>query len=147
MSEKTKFSEADLEQIVNLREVQTIIPASALLMAGGRGDRLRPLTDTLPKPMLKVGDKPIIEINIDRLIKFGFKKFYISVRYLSEKIMEYLGDGSAKHISITYLQEDEPLGTLGACSKIHNLEEEHLLVMNADVLTNIDFEELYNNYK
>ena len=136
-----------IEQVINLKEVQTIIPAAALLMAGGRGERLRPLTDTLPKPMLTVGDKPILEINIDRLIHYGFKNFYISVRYLSEKIIDYFGDGSNKNISITYLQEDEPLGTLGASSKIKNLEEEHLLVMNADLLTNIDFEDMYNNYK
>lgn len=137
----------EIEGFINLKEVQTVIPAAALLMAGGRGERLRPLTDTVPKPMLKVGDKPIIEINIDRLIKFGFKRFYISVRYLSEKIIEHLGDGSAKKISITYLLEDEPLGTMGACSLIGKLDEEHLLVMNADILTNIDFEDLYNNYK
>ena len=108
--------QGEIEQVINLKEVQTIIPAAALLMAGGRGERLRPLTDALPKPMLTVGDKPILEINIDRLIHYGFKNFYISVRYLSEKIIEYFG-------------------------------EDHLLVMNADLLTNIDFEDMYNNYK
>ena len=97
--------------------------------------------------MLKVGEKPIIEINIDRLIRFGFKKFYISVRYLSERIIEHLGDGSSKNISITYLHETEPLGTIGACSRIKDLAEEHLLVMNSDILTNVDFEDLYYSYK
>ncbi len=137
----------EIENFINLRHIRTVIPASALIMAGGRGERLRPLTDTLPKPMLKIGDKPIIEINIDRLIRFGIKNFYIGVKYLSEKIIDYLGDGSSKNVSIEYLHETEPLGTLGACSLINNLEHEHLIVMNADILTNIDFEDFFNYYQ
>jgi dTDP-glucose pyrophosphorylase len=136
----------EIDNIINLRQTRTVIPASAMIMAGGKGERLRPLTDSLPKPMLKVGNKPIIEINIDRLISFGIKKFYISLKYLGEKIVEYLGDGSAKDISIEYIYEDEPLGTLGACSMIKNLEHEHLIVMNSDLLSNIDFEDFFNYY-
>jgi len=136
----------EIVDIIDLKNTYTVIPAAALIMAGGRGERLKPLTDTLPKPMLKVGDRPIIEINIDRLIKFGIKKFYISVRYLSEKIIEYFGDGSSKNVSIEYIHEDEPLGTIGACCKIENLDSDHLLVMNSDILTNIDFEDFYNFY-
>ena len=138
--------ENEIEQIIDLKRIRTVLPAAALIMAGGRGERLRPLTDTLPKPMLKVGDKPIIERNIDRLVQFGIKKFYISVKYLGEIIVDYLGDGSSKNISIEYLHEDEPLGTIGACSLITNLEYEHLLVMNSDILTNIDFEDFFNCY-
>ena len=137
----------EIERVINLKNLRTVIPAAALIMAGGRGERLRPLTDSLPKPMLKVGDRPIIEINVDRLIHFGIKKFYISLNYLGEKIMEYFGDGSSKNISIEYLHEKTALGTLGACSLIRNLEYDQLLVMNSDILTNIDFEDFFNFYK
>lgn len=135
-----------IEQVVNLKNLRTVIPAAALIMAGGRGERLRPLTDTLPKPLLKIGDKPIIEINIDRLIQFGIKRFYISIKYLGEKIINHFGDGSYKGVSITYLKEETPLGTLGASSMITEFEYEHLLVMNSDILTNIDFEDFFNYY-
>lgn len=137
----------EVEHVINLKTVRTVIPAAALIMAGGKGERLRPLTDSLPKPMLKVGDKPIIETNIDRLRQFGIKKFYISIKYLGEKIEEHLGDGSRKGISITYLREQEPLGTLGACSMIEDLAHEQLLVMNSDILSNIDFEDFFNYYQ
>jgi dTDP-glucose pyrophosphorylase len=137
----------EIEEIIDLKKIRTVIPAAALIMAGGRGERLRPLTDTLPKPMLIVGDRPIIEINLDRLISFGIKHFYISVRYLSEKIIDHLGDGSSKNIVINYLHEQEPLGTIGACSLIEDLNYDQLLVMNSDVLTNINFEDFYNYYK
>ena len=140
-------SNSEIEEIIDLKTIRTVIPAAALIMAGGRGERLRPLTDTLPKPMLIVGNKPIIEINIDRLISFGIKHFYISVRYLSEKIIDYLGDGSSKNVIIKYLREEEPLGTLGACSLIDDLEYNQLLVMNSDILTNINFEDFYSYFK
>ena len=133
--------------VIDLKHKRTVIPAAALIMAGGKGERLKPLTDILPKPMLLVGGKPIIETNIDRLIKFGIKKIYISVGYLAEKIIEYFGDGSKKGVEIEYIREEEPLGTLGACCMIEDLEYDQLIVMNSDVLTNIDFEDLYNHYK
>jgi len=137
----------EIEEIIDLKQLRTIIPAAALIMAGGRGERLRPLTDTVPKPMLKVGEKPIIEINIDRLIQVGIKKFYISIKYLGEKISDHFGDGSSKNISIEYLKEDDALGTLGASTLIRDLEYDHLLVMNSDLLTNIDFEDFFNFYQ
>ena len=112
-------------------------------MAGGRGKRLSPLTDTVPKPMLRLGDKPIIEHNIDRLISFGIKKIYISVKYLGEQIVNYLGDGSQKGIRIEYVWEDEPLGTAGALALMNNLSTEHILLMNSDLFTNVNFESLY----
>jgi NDP-sugar pyrophosphorylase family protein len=116
-------------------------------MAGGIGERLKPLTDTLPKPMLIIGEKPIIEHNIDRLIGFGVKNFYISVRYLKEIIMSYLGDGSSKGVKIHYIEELNPLGTIGAITKLDQISHDDILVMNSDILTNIDFEDFYNSYK
>jgi dTDP-glucose pyrophosphorylase len=136
-----------LLQIHDLSKTKTILPIAALIVAGGRGERLRPFTDHIPKPMLKVGDKPILEHNIDRLIGYGVSEFYISVKYLKDQIMEYFGDGSAKDVHIYYVEEEEPLGTLGALSLIDKIGQEDILVMNSDLLTNIDFEDFYNFYK
>ncbi|WP_295234461.1 nucleotidyltransferase family protein [Sediminibacterium sp.] len=136
-----------LIEILDLEKLKTILPISVLLMAGGKGERLKPLTDATPKPMLKVGDKPIIEHNLDRLISFGVKEFFISVKYLKHAIIDYLGDGSSKGVIIKYVEEDEPLGTLGALSLIDVIENEDLLVMNSDILTNIDFEDFFSYYK
>jgi len=133
-------------KILDLKIINTVIPATAVIMAGGRGERLRPFTDTVPKPMLIVGDKPIIDHNIDRLIKFGITDIIISVRHLSEVIMDHLGDGSSKGINITYLHEDDPLGTIGALGSIECINTDHILLMNSDILTNIDFEDFFNHY-
>ena len=136
-----------LLEIIDLKKRKAALPITALIMAGGRGERLKPLTDTLPKPMLLIGDKPIIEHNIDRLISFGVKNFYISVRYLKESIISYLGDGSSKGVKISYIEETKPLGTIGSITKLDNINHEDILVMNSDILTNIDFEDFYNSYK
>ncbi len=132
-----------LVDIIDLEKVKAKLPLECMIMAGGRGKRLSPLTDSTPKPMLPLGDKPIIEHNIDRLIEFGIKKIYISVKYLGEKIEEYFGDGSSKGISIEYIWEDKPLGTAGALALVEQFNTEHILVMNSDLFTNINFEELY----
>ena len=136
-------SEGILVDLIDLESTQAKLPLEAVIMAGGRGKRLSPLTDTIPKPMLQLGSKPIIEHNIDRLISFGIKKIYISVKYLGEQIVNYLGDGSQKGISIEYVWEDEPLGTAGALALIDNLSTEHILLMNSDLFTNVNFESLY----
>lgn len=136
-------SEEKMVDLIDLEYTKAQLPLEAVIMAGGRGKRLSPLTDTVPKPMLQLGDKPIIEHNIDRLISFGIKKIYISVKYLGEQIVNYLGDGSQKGISIEYVWEDEPLGTAGALALINNLSSEHILLMNSDLFTNVNFESLY----
>ena len=136
-----------LLEIIDLKKRKAALPITVLIMAGGRGERLKPLTDTMPKPMLLIGDKPIIEHNIDRLISFGVKNFYISVRYLKESIISYLGDGSSKGVKISYIEETKPLGTIGSITKLDNINHEDILVMNSDILTNIDFEDFYNSYK
>lgn len=113
-----------------------------VLMAGGRGERLRPLTADRPKPMLAVGGKPILEIILEQCIQAGFASFYISVNYLKDKIISHFGDGSAWGVSIGYIEEDAPLGTGGALSLLPEIPEEPLMVMNGDVLTRIDFGQL-----
>ena len=132
-----------LVRLLNLRELKSVLPVEAVIVAGGRGERLRPHTDTVPKPLLKVGDKPILEHAIDRLAAFGVQQLHIAVKYLGAQIREYFGDGSEKGINIHYLQEDEPLGTIGALSLLKETDYPHLLLMNSDLLTNIDFLEFY----
>lgn len=134
-------------QILDLNKVKTVLPVTVVIMAGGRGERLKPYTDIVPKPLLKVGSKPILEHNIDRLISFGITEIFVSVKYLKEQIMEYFGDGTSKGISISYIEENEPLGTLGSLSLIDKTKYDDILVMNSDLLTNIDFEDFYNFYK
>ncbi len=132
-----------LVRIIDLETTQSLLPLECMIMAGGRGKRLSPLTDTVPKPMLPLGDKPIIENNIDRLISFGIKKIYISVKYLGEQIEQYFGDGSSKGIAIEYIWEDKPLGTAGALALVDHYETDHILLMNSDLFTDVDFEDLY----
>lgn len=136
-----------LLDVLDLKKMRTKLPLAALIMAGGRGERLRPLTEVTPKPMLKVGDKPIIEHNVDRLISYGIKDIFISVKYLKDQIMDYFGNGESKGINIHYIEEEEPLGTIGSLGLIHEIEHKDILVMNSDLLTNIDFEDFYNFYK
>jgi dTDP-glucose pyrophosphorylase len=113
------------------------------IMAGGFGTRLRPLTNHCPKPMLKVGDKPILETVILQFIKSGFCNFYISTHYLPEIIKEYFGDGSKWNVSIEYVYEEEPLGTGGALGLLPaSIPDLPLIMINGDVLTNLDFSKL-----
>jgi dTDP-glucose pyrophosphorylase len=135
--------ERKLVRIIDLEKQKSVLPLEAMIMAGGRGKRLSPLTDTVPKPMLQLGNKPIIEHNIDRLISFGIKKIYISLKYLGEQIQEYFGDGSSKGVEIKYVWEDIPLGTAGALALVDDFETDHVLLMNSDLFTDVNFEELY----
>ncbi|SON50976.1 nucleotidyltransferase family protein [Vibrio tapetis] len=114
------------------------------LMAGGFGTRLRPLTDDCPKPMLKVGNKPILDTVIRSFIKAGFVNFYISTHYMPEQIEQYFGDGSGLGVKITYVHEESPLGTGGALGLLPaDLPEGlPLIMMNGDVLTKVDFQRL-----
>lgn len=113
------------------------------LMAGGFGTRLRPLTNTCPKPMLKLGNKPILELILQRFIQSGFYRFYISTHYMPEKIVEHFGDGSEWGVDIRYVHEDTPLGTAGALGLIPKESiNEPMFLMNGDLLTDIDFLEL-----
>lgn len=130
-------------RLIDLEKTRSLLPLECMIMAGGRGKRLSPLTDTIPKPMLPLGNKPIIEHNIDRLISYGINKIYISVKYLGEQLQNHFGDGSKKGISIEYIWEDEPLGTAGALALVDDYKTEKVLLMNSDLFTNVDFEDLY----
>lgn len=132
--------------IINFRNTKSYLPIDAVIMAGGRGIRLQPLTDTIPKPLLRVGDKAIMEHNLDRLALFGIDDFWISIKYLGEQIQNHFGKGENKNVKIEYVKEDNPLGTIGAISKIKNFEHDFILVTNSDVLTNIDYEQFFLDF-
>lgn len=128
-----------LSHVIDLNDLHAVLPIEAVIMAGGKGERLRPLTLDMPKPMLKVGSKPILEHTILRIKKFGVSKFHLSVNYQKEKIQSYFENGANYGCSINYLIEKDPLGTIGSVGLAKNIQSDYLLVMNGDLLTNIDF--------
>lgn len=129
-----------LETLQKMGEQQSKLNP-VFLMAGGFGTRLKPLTDNCPKPMLKVGEKPILEIMLNSFIKSGFVNFYISTHYLPEMIREHFGDGSKWNVKITYVHEEIPLGTGGALGLLPaDVPDLPLILINGDILTNVDFE-------
>ena len=113
-----------------------------VLMAGGLGTRLRPLTQDTPKPMLKVGNKPILETILEQFIEYGFTRFYLCVNFQAHKIIEHFGDGSKLGVEIRYIQEPERLGTAGALSLLPERPSDPFLVMNGDLLTKANFSHL-----
>lgn len=132
-----------VKSILGLRQQRRHHDNAVFLMAGGFGKRLRPLTNDCPKPMLKVGDKPILETILDQFIDCGFRNFFISTHYLNEQIETYFGDGSNHGVSIKYIQEDVPLGTAGAIGLLPEEVKAHpILMMNGDLLTQVKFDEL-----
>jgi dTDP-glucose pyrophosphorylase len=133
--------------IINFRLKYSKLPVDVVLMAGGRGERLRPLTYTTPKPLLLVGEKPIIQHNIDRIRKFGITNFWISVHYLGEKIISYFKANPSPDLKINYCFEDKPLGTFGVVTSIKDFNSEYILVTNSDLLTNVDYENFFQHFK
>jgi dTDP-glucose pyrophosphorylase len=130
----------DLLGVKSIREKRD---NAVFLMAGGFGKRLRPLTDKCPKPMLKVGEKPILENIIEQFIACGFYKFYISTHYLNHQIQTYFGNGEDKGIEISYINEEFPLGTAGAISLLPDeIKEQNIIMMNGDLLTQVKFDEM-----
>ena len=135
-------------RVVGIQTLRGILQAkrrcnAVFLMAGGFGKRLQPLTDYCPKPLLKLGDKPLLEIIIENLVNAGFQRFFISTHYRPEMIRESIGDGSRWNIDLEYVHEDTPLGTGGSLGLLPKEQiKEPMLMMNCDVLTNLDFNKL-----
>ena len=134
-------------QLVGLEIMEDFFASSpqdnwVVLMAGGLGTRLRPITDNCPKPMLEVGGRPILETILNNFIEYRFRKFFIAVNYKGEMIESYFGDGSRWGVEIKYIREDKRLGTAGALSLLEDKPMHPLIVMNADVLTKINFQHL-----
>jgi dTDP-glucose pyrophosphorylase len=113
-----------------------------VLMAGGLGTRLRPLTEDIPKPLLPVGDKPILETIIEQFISFGFNNFIITVNYKADKIRDYFDNGEKYNANITYIEEEKRLGTAGSLSLIEKKIDEPFFLMNADLLTKLNFDSM-----
>lgn len=131
-----------LADTVDLTATRTILPLSAVLMAGGLGERLRPLTLSTPKPLLEVGGRPIIDYNIENLARCGISDVYIMVRYMADRMREYFS--APRHgIAARCIEEESPMGTLGACTLAPLPAQGCTLVMNSDLLTTIDLEEMY----
>lgn len=118
--------------------IATELSTPVVLMAGGRGQRLYPLTKDIPKPMVPIGGVPMIEVILRRLRAQGFRRIYVSVNYLGHMIEEHLGDGSAVGLEIDYLRETSPLGTAGALAQLDGCMTEPFIVMNSDLLTDLD---------
>lgn len=123
-----------LQELLNSKQFSNAV----VIMAGGKGTRLRPHTEHCPKPMLPVGDQPMLEILLEQCIASGFRTFYFSVNYLKEQIIEHFGDGMRWGVSINYLVENEPLGTAGSLQLLPDSVNEPFLVLNGDVLTRLD---------
>jgi NDP-sugar pyrophosphorylase family protein len=119
----------------------------AVILAGGEGTRLRPYTTVLPKPLMPIGDRPVLDIVVRQLKHHGFERITIATGYLAELIEAFFGDGERYGIPIDYHREHQPLGTVGALALIEGLAEDDVLVMNGDVLTDLDYTALLSRHK
>lgn len=138
----------DKGQLINVYDfsvTKSILPIDAVIMAGGKGSRLRPYTETTPKPLLKVGNKEIISYNFDRLFQFGIVNQHVTVNYLGEQLVEYCKDYNSD-INFSMVHEENFLGTAGSLSLIDEFQNDIVLLMNSDLLTNIDYEDFYKSF-
>jgi NDP-sugar pyrophosphorylase family protein len=126
---------------------ERVLLCPVVIMAGGLGERLRPFTEKVPKPLLNVGGKSMIQIVIERFREQGVKQFFISVNYKAEMIEEYLGDGSNFRVEIKYLKEKKRLGTAGSLSLLPKEISSPFFVVNADVITDLDFRAIYQSHR
>jgi len=134
-------------KVIGIRVLNELIKSKnklnkVVIMAGGMGVRLRPLTKNIPKPMLKVGNKPILQIIVEKFRKSGYKNFIICVNYKSKVIIDYFGDGKKFGVKIEYIQEKIRMGTAGALSLLKKKPKQPFFVINGDLLTNLDFEKM-----
>ena len=139
-------------RLVDLATVEDLFgvrpnPARVVLMAGGLGTRLRPLTETIPKPMLDVGGKPLLEQIITGFAEQGFWRITVSVNYRKEMVQKHFGDGSALGVEIDYIEEDRRMGTAGALSLLKTRPEEPFIVMNGDLLVSLRFDQLLDFHR
>jgi NDP-sugar pyrophosphorylase family protein len=128
----------DLVTLDDLIEPEDELPVSAVVMAGGFGSRLQPLTDTVPKPLLPIGDQPLIERTIEQLRDAGIQRVYLATHYKSEAFAQHFGSGEGFGVNIEYVDEERPLGTAGALGKLNGTREP-LLVINGDIVTSLNY--------
>lgn len=132
--------------IYDLINYKSHLPIDAVLMAGGKGERLRPLTEKIPKPLLKVGDKSIIDYNIERLISYGVKNINVTVNYLKEQLEEHFAKPK-QGVRVKTVREPKFLGTMGSILFVEKFHNDTVLLMNSDLFTNIDYEDFYLHFK
>ena len=133
-------------EIINLEKFINRLPIDAVLMAGGKGERLRPLTEKTPKPLIKVGDKAIIDYNVERLISFGVKHINVTVNYLKEQLIDHFAQ-PFHSIQVNTVSEPKFLGTMGSIKFVKEFNNDVVLMMNSDIFTNIDYEKFYLHFK
>lgn len=133
-------------KVCNLMKYKNILPIDAVLMAGGKGERLRPLTEKTPKPLLPVGKKAIIDYNIDNLISYGVDHISVTVNYLKEQLIEHFAE-ERNGVQVQCVPEPKFLGTIGSVRFVKEFHNDTVLIMNSDLFTNIDFEEFYLHFK
>ncbi len=136
----------EILKIIDFTIMKSLLPVDAVIMAGGLGTRLKPLTENTPKPLVKVGNKEIISYNFDRLYQYGIFNQYVTVNYLGNQIEDFCIDYNDE-INFKIIKEDQFLGTAGALSLIDDFENDTVLLMNSDLLTNIDYEDFYRSFK
>ena len=132
--------------IYDLTNYKSHLPIDAVLMAGGKGERLRPLTEKTPKPLVKVGDKCIIDYNIDNLIAYGIKHLNVTVNYLGEQLEEHFAE-SRNGVQVRTIREPKFLGTIGSIKFVDTFHNDYILVMNSDLFTDIDFEDFFLHFR
>ena len=135
-----------VKEIIDLRVIRAYLPLEAVMMAGGRGERLRPLTDNLPKPLLPVAGKPIIDYNVEELRSYGIKKIYVTVNYLGDMIRKHFNEKEGSD-DVECVTEPKRLGTFGSLAYINGISTEDIIVMNSDLLSKIDFEAMFIKHK
>lgn len=133
-------------KVCNLIKYRNFLPVDAVLMAGGKGERLRPLTEKTPKPLLPVGGKAIIDHNIDRLISYGIKHINVTVNYLGEQLEEHFSEPRGD-VQVLTVREPKFLGTIGSIKYVKKFYNDTVLVMNSDLFTNINYEDFYLHFK
>lgn len=133
--------------VIDLSSCKSSLPIDAVLMAGGKGERLRPLTLNTPKPLLKIGDKAIIDRNVDRLIEYGIRNISVTVNYLKEQLIDYYSMPKPSGIKVNCVSEQQFFGTIGALKLVTEFHNDTILVMNSDLLTDIDFEDFFLHFQ
>lgn len=139
-------NEKHIVDVLNLSQQKSYLPIDAILMAGGKGERLRPLTENTPKPLIKVGDKCIIDYNVDNLISYGLKHISVTVNYLKEQLEEHFSV-ERNGIKINTVREPKYLGTIGSVKFVDTFYNDTILVMNSDLFTNINYEDFFLHFK
>jgi len=139
-------SKKHIVDVINLERFKTRLPIDAVLMAGGKGERLRPLTEKTPKPLLPVGEKAIIDHNIDRLISYGVQHISVTVNYLKEQIEEHFSEPH-NGVQVETVREPKFFGTIGSIKFVKEFYNDTVLVMNSDLFTNINYEDFYLHFK